>query len=141
MKAIPRIGFWNIMFALLMAAGIAATWVRFTQGLGASTALTDEYEAELEAAVAAAQASGKAREQLTREDFPLPSLANESRHWLRELAELRESVDRQPEAAGSRWSEGRFGVSPELPGEIRTRICTFRVKVSTTATSAGMKAS
>ncbi len=41
---------------------------------------------ELEAAAVAAQASGKARVQLTREDFPLPALATESRHWLRELA-------------------------------------------------------
>lgn len=44
---------------------------------------------ELEAAVTAARASGKPRDQLTREDFPLPRLAAESRHWLRELSDGR----------------------------------------------------
>lgn len=43
MKAIPRISFWSTVFALVVAAGIAATWIRFTRGLGASTALTDEF--------------------------------------------------------------------------------------------------
>ncbi len=44
---------------------------------------------ELEAAVSAAQATGKPRDQLTRADFPLPKLAAASRHWLRELADGR----------------------------------------------------
>ncbi len=43
MRALSRISFWNAVFAVVIAAGLAATWVRFTQGLGASTALSDEF--------------------------------------------------------------------------------------------------
>ena len=43
MKTNPRIGFWNMVFAVIVAAGLVATWVRFTRGLGAATALSDEF--------------------------------------------------------------------------------------------------
>jgi len=35
--------FWKVIFGLLMAAGLYATFVRVTQGLGASTHLSDEF--------------------------------------------------------------------------------------------------
>ena len=38
-----RLTFWKIVFALLMGAGLYATFVRFTQGLGASTHLSDQF--------------------------------------------------------------------------------------------------
>jgi Ni/Fe-hydrogenase subunit HybB-like protein len=41
--AIPRITFWRGVFGLIVAAGLVATWVRFTRGLGASTNLSDEF--------------------------------------------------------------------------------------------------
>jgi Ni/Fe-hydrogenase subunit HybB-like protein len=38
-----RLTFWKIVFLFLMAAGLYATFVRFTQGLGASTHLSDQF--------------------------------------------------------------------------------------------------
>ncbi|HLV88450.1 MAG TPA: Ni/Fe-hydrogenase cytochrome b subunit [Candidatus Sulfotelmatobacter sp.] len=38
-----RFTFWKLVFFFLMAAGLYATFVRFTQGLGASTHLTDQF--------------------------------------------------------------------------------------------------
>jgi len=38
-----RLTFWKIVFLLLMAGGLYATFVRFTQGLGASTHLSDKF--------------------------------------------------------------------------------------------------
>jgi len=35
--------FWKLVFAFLMAAGLYATFVRFTRGLGASTDLSDQF--------------------------------------------------------------------------------------------------
>jgi Ni/Fe-hydrogenase subunit HybB-like protein len=38
-----RLTFWKVVFLFLMAAGLYATFVRFTQGLGASTNLSDQF--------------------------------------------------------------------------------------------------
>jgi len=38
-----RFTFWKLVFLFLMAAGLYATFVRFTQGLGASTNLSDKF--------------------------------------------------------------------------------------------------
>jgi Ni/Fe-hydrogenase subunit HybB-like protein len=38
-----RLTFWKLVFVCLMAAGLYATFIRFTQGLGASTHLTDQF--------------------------------------------------------------------------------------------------
>ena len=38
-----RLTFWKLVFLFLMAAGVYATFVRFTQGLGASTNLSDQF--------------------------------------------------------------------------------------------------
>ncbi len=38
-----RLGFWKGMFFILMAIGVVASAIRFTQGLGSVTNLTDEY--------------------------------------------------------------------------------------------------
>src|SRR3954453_13442155 len=38
-----RFTFWKLVFLLLMAAGLYATFVRFTQGLGRSTNLSDQF--------------------------------------------------------------------------------------------------
>src|SRR5215471_15122033 len=38
-----RFSFWKITFLFLMAAGVYATFIRFTQGLGASTNLSDKF--------------------------------------------------------------------------------------------------
>ena len=38
-----RLTFWKLVFAFLMVAGLYATFVRFTQGLGASTNLSDQF--------------------------------------------------------------------------------------------------
>lgn len=38
-----RLTFWKLVFAILMAAGLYATFIRFTQGLGASTHLNDQF--------------------------------------------------------------------------------------------------
>jgi len=38
-----RLTFWKLVFAFLLAAGLYATFIRFTQGLGASTNLSDKF--------------------------------------------------------------------------------------------------
>jgi Ni/Fe-hydrogenase subunit HybB-like protein len=38
-----RLSFWKLVFVLLMAGGLYATFIRFTQGLGASTHLSDQF--------------------------------------------------------------------------------------------------
>ena len=38
-----RLTFWKIVFLFLMAAGVYATFLRFTKGLGASTNLSDQF--------------------------------------------------------------------------------------------------
>jgi len=38
-----RFTFWRLVFLFLMAAGLYATFIRFTQGLGASTHLSDKF--------------------------------------------------------------------------------------------------
>ena len=38
-----RLTFWKFVFLFLMAAGLYATFIRFTQGLGASTNLSDKF--------------------------------------------------------------------------------------------------
>jgi Ni/Fe-hydrogenase subunit HybB-like protein len=38
-----KLTFWRLIFLFLMAAGLYATFVRFTQGLGASTHLSDQF--------------------------------------------------------------------------------------------------
>ena len=38
-----RLGFWRGMFYLLLAIGLVITWVRFTQGIGAVTNLSDKF--------------------------------------------------------------------------------------------------
>jgi Ni/Fe-hydrogenase subunit HybB-like protein len=44
MSAAPiRFTFWKLVFFFLVAAGLYATFVRFTQGLGASTHLSDQF--------------------------------------------------------------------------------------------------
>lgn len=35
--------FWGVVFILIMVAGACATWIRFSQGLGASTHLSDAF--------------------------------------------------------------------------------------------------
>ena len=40
---LPRLTFWRAVFVLLMLAGLYVTYVRFVQGLGASTNLTDHF--------------------------------------------------------------------------------------------------
>ena len=40
---LPKMTFWKAMFVVLVLAGLYATIVRFVQGLGASTNLTDEF--------------------------------------------------------------------------------------------------
>ncbi len=42
-NTIFRITFWKLVFLFLMAAGLYATFLRFTQGLGASTHLSDQF--------------------------------------------------------------------------------------------------
>ncbi|HEV2469101.1 MAG TPA: Ni/Fe-hydrogenase cytochrome b subunit [Candidatus Sulfotelmatobacter sp.] len=38
-----RLTFWKLVFLFIMAAGVYATFIRFTQGLGASTHLSDQF--------------------------------------------------------------------------------------------------
>jgi Ni/Fe-hydrogenase subunit HybB-like protein len=38
-----RLTFWRGVFWVILAAGLVSTWVRFTRGLGASTALSDSF--------------------------------------------------------------------------------------------------
>src|SRR5688500_5530220 len=40
---LPKLTFWRVLFVILMILGAYATIVRFTQGLGASTNLSDEF--------------------------------------------------------------------------------------------------
>ncbi len=40
---LPRLTFWKTVFLGTVAAGLYATWVRFTEGLGAATNLSDEF--------------------------------------------------------------------------------------------------
>ncbi|HXE91057.1 MAG TPA: Ni/Fe-hydrogenase cytochrome b subunit [Terriglobales bacterium] len=40
---LPRFTFWRGVFLFVMLAGMYAAWVRFTQGLGASTNLSDRF--------------------------------------------------------------------------------------------------
>ncbi len=42
-KLISRYGFWSMVAAVIMAAGLYSTYVRFFYGLGASTNLTDQF--------------------------------------------------------------------------------------------------
>jgi Ni/Fe-hydrogenase subunit HybB-like protein len=39
----PRITFWRVVFVAILIAGAAATFIRFTQGLGPATNLSDEF--------------------------------------------------------------------------------------------------
>ncbi|MGA7614841.1 MAG: Ni/Fe-hydrogenase cytochrome b subunit [Thermoanaerobaculia bacterium] len=39
----PRITFWRVVLVLILAAGAWATWIRFTQGLGGATHLSDDF--------------------------------------------------------------------------------------------------
>lgn len=39
----PKITFWRVVFLAIVLAGLYATWIRFTQGLGAATNLSDEF--------------------------------------------------------------------------------------------------
>src|SRR5438045_9383506 len=41
-RPIFRLTFWKLVFFFLMAGGLYATFIRFTQGLGASTNLNDQ---------------------------------------------------------------------------------------------------
>ena len=38
-----RLTFWNVLFAIVLLAGLYATVLRFTRGLGATTNLSDEF--------------------------------------------------------------------------------------------------
>ena len=40
---LPKITFWRVVFVVVVMAGLYATWVRFTQGLGAATNLSDDF--------------------------------------------------------------------------------------------------
>ncbi len=42
-KLLLRLTFWKVLFAAIVAAGLYATVVRFSQGLGASTHLNDQF--------------------------------------------------------------------------------------------------
>jgi Ni/Fe-hydrogenase subunit HybB-like protein len=42
-KILSHITFWRAVLAILLALGLYATYVRFTQGLGAATNLTDQF--------------------------------------------------------------------------------------------------
>lgn len=39
----PKITFWRVVFILILIAGLHATFLRFAKGLGASTALSDQF--------------------------------------------------------------------------------------------------
>ncbi|HSE38089.1 MAG TPA: Ni/Fe-hydrogenase cytochrome b subunit, partial [Blastocatellia bacterium] len=41
--SLPKLTFWRGILLVLLAAGVYASFVRFTQGLGASTALSDQF--------------------------------------------------------------------------------------------------
>src|SRR5580765_1901475 len=40
---IPRITFWRSVFLIVLACGLYSTYLRFSAGLGASTALSDRF--------------------------------------------------------------------------------------------------
>ena len=40
---IPRITFWRSVLLIVLASGLYSTYLRFTAGLGASTALSDSF--------------------------------------------------------------------------------------------------
>jgi Ni/Fe-hydrogenase subunit HybB-like protein len=40
---LPRLNFWSVVFAVIMAAGLYATYLRFVHGLGAATNLSDGF--------------------------------------------------------------------------------------------------
>jgi Ni/Fe-hydrogenase subunit HybB-like protein len=42
-RGLVRVGFWDIVFVLILAAGAYSTYVRFVHGLGASTHLSDAF--------------------------------------------------------------------------------------------------
>jgi c(7)-type cytochrome triheme protein len=42
-RLLPSLTFWRMVAGLIAAAGIWATWVRFSQGLGAATHLSDQF--------------------------------------------------------------------------------------------------
>jgi Ni/Fe-hydrogenase subunit HybB-like protein len=42
-KNLPRLTFWRVVLILILAAGFYSTLLRFTKGLGASTALSDRF--------------------------------------------------------------------------------------------------
>jgi len=39
----PRVTFWRLVLVVILATGLYSTWLRFSQGLGATTALSDEF--------------------------------------------------------------------------------------------------
>jgi Ni/Fe-hydrogenase subunit HybB-like protein len=39
----PRLTFWRMVLVVILATGLYSTWLRFSQGLGATTALSDEF--------------------------------------------------------------------------------------------------
>ncbi|MBI5502687.1 MAG: Ni/Fe-hydrogenase cytochrome b subunit [Deltaproteobacteria bacterium] len=43
LKRLLRPTFWKVVFVLVVAAGLYATWLRFAKGLGAATALSDRF--------------------------------------------------------------------------------------------------
>lgn len=42
-KWMPRLTFWNVVFAIIFVMGLYISYVRFFKGLGASTALSDKF--------------------------------------------------------------------------------------------------
>jgi len=40
---LPKLSFWRIVFVFALLAGAISTWIRFSQGLGAATNLSDEF--------------------------------------------------------------------------------------------------
>ena len=42
-KWIPRLTFWNVVFAIIFVTGLYILYVRFSRGLGAATALSDKF--------------------------------------------------------------------------------------------------
>ncbi len=42
-KFLTYLTFWRAVLGILLAAGLYATYVRFTQGLGAATNLSDQF--------------------------------------------------------------------------------------------------
>jgi Ni/Fe-hydrogenase subunit HybB-like protein len=41
--SLPKFTLWRVVAAFILAAGVWATWIRFAQGLGASTNLNDDF--------------------------------------------------------------------------------------------------